>query len=66
MAPTPTDLIGLTEAGRRLGVSRRTLRRMIDRGELPGYRVGRLIKVSARDVDRTARRIPPADGGASS
>lgn len=65
MAPTPTDLIGLTEAGRRLGVSRRTLRRMIDRGELPGYRVGRLVKVSAREVDRVARRIPPA-GGASS
>ncbi|MGW1063349.1 excisionase family DNA-binding protein [Streptomyces aureus] len=65
MAPTPTDLIGLTEAGRRLGVSRWAVRTMIGRGELPGYRVGRLIKVSARDVDRAARRIPPA-GGASS
>lgn len=65
MAPTPTDLIGTTEAGRRLGVGRWLIRKMIDRGELVGYRVGRLIKVSARDVDRTARRIPPA-GGASS
>ncbi|GAA4016083.1 helix-turn-helix domain-containing protein [Streptomyces plumbiresistens] len=64
MAPTPHDLIGLTEAARLLGSSRWTVRRMINRGELPGYRVGRLIKVSARDVDRAARRIPPA-GGAS-
>lgn len=63
--PTPTDLISLTDAGRRLGISRRTLRRMIDRGELPGYRVGRLVKVSARDVDRVARRIPPAGGESS-
>ncbi|MFD5078042.1 helix-turn-helix domain-containing protein [Streptomyces sp. NPDC058371] len=60
--PTPTDLIGLAEAARLLGVSRWMVRAMIGRGELPGYRIGRLIKVSARDVRRAAR---PMDGGAS-
>lgn len=60
---TPADLIGLTEAAQMLGISRWTLRRMIDRGEVTGYRVGRLVKVSARDVRRIAR---PMDGGESS
>ncbi|MET7570790.1 helix-turn-helix domain-containing protein [Streptomyces sp. NPDC005492] len=59
--PTPTDLIGLAEAGRLLGVSRWMVRAMIERDELNGYRVGRLVKVSARDVRRMARPM----GGAS-
>lgn len=64
MAPTPTDLIGLTEAARLLGVSRWMIRDAIRRGELPGYRVGRLWKVSARDARRLVHPIEP-DGGAS-
>lgn len=52
----PRDLIPLAEAAARLGVSKDTVRRMIKRGDLPGYRVGlRMIRVSAADVRRAAR-----------
>lgn len=52
----PRDLIPLAEAAARLGVSKDTVRRMIKRGDIPGYRVGlRMIRVSAADVRRAAR-----------
>jgi excisionase family DNA binding protein len=34
----------------RLGVSEKTVRRMIDRAELPAHRVGRLLRVSEADL----------------
>lgn len=40
-----------TEAAQRLGITPRTLYRLIDRRELPGYRIGRVIRIKREDVD---------------
>ena len=49
------------DAARRLGVTPRTLYRFIDVGDLPAYRLGRVIRLKAEDVDRfiEASRIEP-------
>ena len=39
------------EAARRLGVTVRTLYRLIDKGELPAYQVGRVIRLQQTEVD---------------
>jgi excisionase family DNA binding protein len=51
-------LLSLSEAAERLAVSTRTLRRMIARGELVGFRVGRTVRVRAEDVQALVQRIP--------
>jgi excisionase family DNA binding protein len=54
----------LTAAGacRRLKVSRSTLYRLIDRGELPAYRFGWIIRLRAADVEAFRRGRDVADG----
>jgi len=42
---------GLDEAARRLCVSRRTVREMIDYGQLPGVRLGRTIVIPRAALD---------------
>lgn len=50
-APLPSDLIGPNEAASILRVNRITIRRMIERGQLTGYRVTPgLCKVSEAEV----------------
>jgi excisionase family DNA binding protein len=39
------------EAARRLGVTVRTLYRLIDEGELPAYKFGRVIRLQEHEVD---------------
>lgn len=52
------------EAAEYLGVTDRTLRRMIAAGELPAYRLGkRLLRLDARDLDAMLRPIPTVGGG---
>ncbi len=53
------DLISTGEAAKRLGVSPRTVARMIDRGDLPGYRIGRHRRVPA---DSLSRSVPDSQG----
>jgi excisionase family DNA binding protein len=43
-------------AAKRLGVTTRTLYRFIDLGELPGYRLGRVIRLKRVDVDAFIER----------
>jgi excisionase family DNA binding protein len=45
----------------RLGVTSRTVYGLINRGELPGYRIGRVFRIRAEDVDAyvASRRIRP-------
>lgn len=56
MAPIPFENVRLTvpltiaEASQRLHVSRDTVRRMIARGELAAYRVGRQWRIESADV----------------
>lgn len=48
-------------AARRLGVTPRTLYRFIDQGELPAYRMGRVIRLKSSEVDAfiESTRIQP-------
>jgi len=70
MAPSRDDPADDTEgegwlstqsAAHRLGVSPRTLYRFIDQGDLPAYRMGRVIRLRASEVDAfiESTRIKP-------
>lgn len=50
------EWLSTVEAARRLGVIPATLRRLIDRGELPAYRFGRVIRLKAIDVAEFVER----------
>ncbi|MGC9154911.1 MAG: helix-turn-helix domain-containing protein [Ferrimicrobium sp.] len=51
------------EAAERLGVSLRTLYRLIDEGQLTGYQIGRNIRLRHGDLDDYVERsrIAPGD-----
>ena len=61
MSASETEWLSTQEAARRLGVTTRTLYRFVDQGELPAYRMGRVIRVKANDVETfiEASRIEP-------
>ena len=43
--------LGTAEAARHLGLTSRTLYRLIDEGQLPAYKFGRVIRLKQADVD---------------
>lgn len=47
----PIHWLGTRDACERLGVTLRTLYRFIDEGQLPAYKMGRVIRVQSTDVD---------------
>jgi excisionase family DNA binding protein len=47
----PIHWMGTREACERLGVTLRTLYRFIDEGQLPAYKMGRVIRLQAQDID---------------
>ena len=47
--PAIAPLLDLDAVAKRLGVSIKTVRRMVDRNELPAHRVGRLLRISEAD-----------------
>ena len=51
------------ESARRLGITTRTLYRLIDSGQIPAYKFGRVIRLQESEVDRfiEAARIEPGD-----
>lgn len=52
MAPSADiEWLSTQEAARRLGITTRTLYRFVDQGEIPAYRMGRVIRLQAADVD---------------
>lgn len=52
-------LSSVAAAADRLGVSQDTVRRMIDRGELTGYRLGkRLIRIDLDELEASIKPIP--------
>ena len=58
-ATKPPRLGSLADAADRMGVSQRTVRRMIDRGELAGYRLGkRLIRIDLDELEVSMEPIP--------
>lgn len=53
MNPEAPELVSLIAAGRRYDCHPRTIRRMLERGELTAYRVGpKLLRVDIREADR--------------
>jgi excisionase family DNA binding protein len=50
-APNPAErFLSVADVAMKLGVSTKTVRRMVGRGELPVRRVGKLIRVGERDL----------------
>lgn len=51
------------EAARRLGITPRTLYRLIDEGQLPAYKFGRVIRLQQAEVDEfiAQARIQPGE-----
>lgn len=49
MAPEP--LLTLDEAARLLAVSRRTVERLVDAGRIRPVRIGRSVRVTARELE---------------
>ena len=49
--------MGTREACERLGVTLRTLYRFIDEGQLPAYKMGRVIRVQATDIEDFISRM---------
>jgi excisionase family DNA binding protein len=54
--------MGTPEACARLGVTLRTLYRFIDEGQLPAYKMGRVIRLQAQEVDAFIERARIAPG----
>lgn len=59
MAPMSEAIywMGTKEACERLGVTLRTLYRFIDEGQLPAYKMGRVIRIQASDIDDFISRM---------
>lgn len=53
--------LGTTEAARFLGVVPRTLYRMVDEGQIPAYKMGRVIRIRRSDLEAylEANRVQP-------
>ena len=50
LSPPVEPLLDIPDVARRLGVASKTVRRLIDRGELAVHRIGRLLRVSEADL----------------
>ncbi|MGO9197079.1 MAG: helix-turn-helix domain-containing protein [Acidimicrobiales bacterium] len=59
--PEPIRWMSTAEVAQYLGVNTRTLYRMIDEGDLPAYKLGRVIRLQEADVVAFVERarIPP-------
>lgn len=51
-SPDNKALLTIADVAQRLRVSTKTIRRLIGSGELPAFKVGRLWRVSERDLQR--------------
>jgi|GEM_PF-107264 excisionase family DNA binding protein len=58
----PVKWIGTPEACARLGVTLRTLYRFIDEGQLPAYKMGRVIRLQEHEVEQFIQNARIAPG----
>jgi excisionase family DNA binding protein len=58
MTRPESEWLTVTEVCGRLGVSRRTLFRLIDRAKLPAYKIGHWIRLRVADVEAYERDHP--------
>ena len=57
-------LVSQQAAAEFLGVTERTIRNYVSRGQLRAYRVGgRVVRIDQDDIDAMLRPIPTAGGG---
>jgi excisionase family DNA binding protein len=52
MAKAPVRWLSTKDASDRLGITLRSLYRLIDEGELNAYRIGRVIRLQEADLDQ--------------
>jgi excisionase family DNA binding protein len=62
MAHEASDLMTVTEFAKLIHVTRVTVYRMIERGEIPYLRFGGMIRVKSGEAMLRAKRGPDADG----
>ena len=57
----PDEMLSANQAGRILGISGKTVIRMMEDGEFPGYKIGVAWKFRKGDIEayRDAHRYPP-------
>lgn len=57
------EWLSTKEAARRLGITPRTLYRLIDEGQIPAYKFGRVIRLQQSEVDEfiSGAKIQPGD-----
>jgi excisionase family DNA binding protein len=57
------EWLSTKEAARRLGITPRTLYRLIDEGQIPAYKFGRVIRLQQGEVDDFIRgaQIQPGE-----
>jgi putative molybdopterin biosynthesis protein len=55
--------LGTKEAASHLGITARTLYRLIDAGDIPAYKLGRVLRIKRSDVEAFLRsvRVQPGD-----
>lgn len=58
-----SDLITTTQAGRLLGVTKHTIIRMVERGELPAVKISAQLRIRTADVEAylVAARVVPTE-----
>ena len=63
LAPSQLDMLSIAEASGPgfLNCHPDTTRRLIARGELPAYRVGRLIRIKRSDLERAMKPVTRLD-----
>jgi excisionase family DNA binding protein len=63
MMPNNPHWLSTTNAAKRIGVTPRTLYGMIDKGQVPAYRFGRVLRLKVTEVDGfiDACRVKPGD-----
>jgi excisionase family DNA binding protein len=63
MAREQINWVSTKEAARRLGITTRTLYRLIDSGQIPAYKFGRVIRLQEEEVDQfiDSARIEPGE-----
>lgn len=62
-APPEPVWLGTQDAARQLGITARTLYRLINEGEIPAYKLGRVLRLKHSDVETflEGARVQPGD-----
>ena len=53
----PLDLLTVAETASRLGVSTKTVRRVIARGELHAVHIGRAVRIDPEEIERLIKAL---------